>query len=532
MKILRFKLSTLLTTLITITSFADLYGQALPRVVVCVNLKGLRGDLLSQYRSSFGENGFNRLFREGVVFPELTFDFDVADPLGAIASLWTGTYPLVNGISHREVFSPHSGLSASPFLDKDYKGIYTIETLSPLALKSETLSDVLRQTSQGRSPSLSIAAEAEDAIVSAGTNADLAVWIGNISGNWATSSYYGSLPLEIEQVNSSSHRPRTIAQSAIWKGKYENSFLPYHWGKLSFEYSFTGPWVVENFKHSPLVNKEVIRLATRWIEVQKKKSRAADPPILLNLTLNLRCRYNRSELSDYGIEVYDSYIRTDEALSELINGLDRLYGRDQYALIVCPAPGPLPSLPEIGTRTGVLRKHETFSPDRCVALTNMYLTALYGRNSWITKIQDGILFLNRKAIETSKLSLTEVQAKTASFISEMKGVESAIPASESDRNLSPILKRRFYGRALNPSADVFFFLRSGTRLPPGQETASYSSQAAVVSAPVFFFLPQQKPRVIGRPVNALSIAPTVANVLRIRPPADAFSSPIIELIKL
>ena len=64
-----------------------------PRLVVGITVDQLRTDYLEALQHLFGEKGFKRLMREGVVCENLVFDFPNIDKASATATLYTGTTP-------------------------------------------------------------------------------------------------------------------------------------------------------------------------------------------------------------------------------------------------------------------------------------------------------------------------------------------------------------------------------------------------------------------------------------------------------
>lgn len=78
-----------------------------PRLVVGITVDQLRTDYLEALQHLFGEKGFKRLMREGVVCENLVFDFPNIDKASATATLYTGTTPFFM-VFRRSVFSiPH-----------------------------------------------------------------------------------------------------------------------------------------------------------------------------------------------------------------------------------------------------------------------------------------------------------------------------------------------------------------------------------------------------------------------------------------
>lgn len=80
-----------------------------PRLVVGITVDQLRTDYLEALQHLFGEKGFKRLMREGVVCENLVFDFPNIDKASATATLYTGTTPFFMAF-RRSVFQ--YGISA------------------------------------------------------------------------------------------------------------------------------------------------------------------------------------------------------------------------------------------------------------------------------------------------------------------------------------------------------------------------------------------------------------------------------------
>lgn len=76
-----------------------------PRLVVGITVDQLRTDYLEALQHLFGEKGFKRLMREGVVCENLVFDFPNIDKASATATLYTGTTPFFHGIPSERFFN-------------------------------------------------------------------------------------------------------------------------------------------------------------------------------------------------------------------------------------------------------------------------------------------------------------------------------------------------------------------------------------------------------------------------------------------
>ena len=90
----------LITSILALT-FSGLQAQPLPatpKLVVTLTIDQLRTDYMEAFSSLYGEKGFKRLMREGRVFRQTVFPFTGTDRASAIATIYSGTTPSMNGI--------------------------------------------------------------------------------------------------------------------------------------------------------------------------------------------------------------------------------------------------------------------------------------------------------------------------------------------------------------------------------------------------------------------------------------------------
>ena len=90
----------LLTSILTVLTFTGLQAQPLPttpKLVVGLTIDQLRTDYLEAFSTLYGDKGFRRLWKEGRVFRNAEYTFCGTDRASAIAAIYTGTTPSVNG---------------------------------------------------------------------------------------------------------------------------------------------------------------------------------------------------------------------------------------------------------------------------------------------------------------------------------------------------------------------------------------------------------------------------------------------------
>ena len=179
-----------------------------------------------------------------------------------------------------------------------------------------------------------------------------------------------------------------------------------------------------------------------------------------------------------------------------------------------------------------------FNSDRAVSVLESYLKAIYGRKNWVKAYYNRQIYLNHFLIDASKISLSEIQLKTAVFLTQFSGVANASTAStlQATGFKDGILKK--FQNSYNPkrSGDVLISLLSGWietgnyNQMPGYfaQSSPYRYDAHVPLIWYGWKIPRQK---IVRQVHMSDVAVSISRILRIANPSNATGTAIKELIK-
>lgn len=523
----------ILTSLIAVLVISNIQAQqpSAPKLVVCITVDQLRGDYIEYFYNTLGEKGFKRLLNQGIVYNNIRFEFNNVEQSTSFATLFTGSNPCFSGIIGNEVFDFDKEKEISCLNDPEYLGNYTTDHYSPKKLFSSTIGDELKIASKGRSDVYAIAPDAESAILSAGHAANGAFWIDDFNGNWATTTYYKGVPWYVDRSNSGTEALATRIESLAWEpvmAIQDYKAFPYLLDDLPFKYTFStkANKNYRDFKSSPLVNAEVTRLALQFVENNAFGTRAC--PDMLAITYYAG-NYRKLMDKEYTREIQDAYIRLDRELATLLDAIDKKVGLVN-TLVVFTGTGYYKS--EENYADGLAVSRGQFHPDRCVALLNMYLMAIYGQKSWVKGYYNDQIYLNRKLIEDAKLDLVEIQSKAAEFVLEFSGVQHVTTDSR--------LRSGYWNQNTANFRNGTHHLYRGDliiELQPGWSVAqgkAGSKQNIVrnnaVITPLIFMGNGLKPQHIYREVKATEVAPSVTHVLRIRPPNACRETPLSELI--
>ena len=480
----------------------------------------LRTDYIEYLQSYFGERGFNTLLRDGAYIRDVDFRAPVADMPTASAMLFTGSYPSETGVPASAVYdSSVAGSGLRPPLAKpSASGAISNDSFTPEALRLSTVADELVIDSDGASAVYSVAVDPQQAVIMAGHAGKGAYWINNTSGNWATTSYYGSLPATLSNRNmrrALSHRIDTMR----WVQSPKVSGIPMISGKSQvspFKYTFRKQDrdVYRKFAQSPLANAEVTDVAIDLIRDFHLGSRP-DETDMLNIGYTL-APY-KDALGTGKAELVDSYLRLDSQLARLFDAIDRSVGRGN-AVIWLSSTGYYDDAIIEEKRYRI--PSGEFSVKRAISLLNSYLSARHGSASYIGAIRNGQVWFDRKSIEDRRLDADEVISDARNFLVKMSGVADAYtisdilsPSTETEQNLR---------LATDPSVsgDILIRYAPGWTVVDDDQIPAKKRpvRESPVMTPAFLLAPGVTATRIDDPVSAASLAPTVTGALRIRSP--------------
>lgn len=521
----------LLTSLITVLTFTGLQAQtpqSPPRLVIGLTIDQLRTDYLEAFSSLYGERGFKRLWKEGRVFTNGQYTFDNIDRSSAIAAIYTGTTPSVNGIISNRWMDISTLRVINSADNASFMGYYTDETCAPTNLLTSTLSDELRIATQKQSLVYSISPFNDSSIFGAGHTANGALWLNPNSGKWCGTTYYGEFPLFANQYNDQKAVDLRI-KDLVWEPVYPRgmyTFLP-DWRDILFKYKFDDEKQnkFRRFITSPFVNDEINNLTKTLLD--KTFIGADDITDLLSLTY-YGGNYNHKSVQECAMEIQDTYVRLDRSLADLLDIVDRKIGLSNVLFFIT-------STGYTDTESADAASYKIpggeFHLNRCAALLNMYLMATYGEGKYVEGYYDQQIYLNHKLIEKKQLDLREIQDKSAEFLMQFSGVNETYSGYRLLLgSWSPDIdkKRNAYHR--KRSGDLLIDVLPGWSIVSEDNRTEKVVRQFNVPTPIIFMGYSVKPAIINTPVTIEQIAPTVAHYMRIRAP-NASKAPALTNLK-
>ncbi len=530
------KILPLLFLLFSVTIFAQRTDTiARPKLIVNIAIDGLRSDYISLFWNNLDAHGFRRLIREGNYCKNMTFPYMTVGNAADYASAVTGTLPSEHGICGLTYWDKKTRTAQSFLYDADKKGINTSLSLSPKNIMTSTFSDELKLNTQGRAKIVTIALNADEAIVMAGHSGDIALWIDERTGEWATSSYYSSmLPSWAVKINSF-NSGKSYAQ---WN--WTNLYIPSYYkanstqslSAATFNYPLSTIMTDKNvpyhkFKESPFVNTMVCETALSAL--RSEYMGLYEVPDLLNLQFTVK-GFNQTNTGVLTAETQDMYYRLDKDLRNLIDEIESICGVGNVLYVLYATQAEY-------TSPDYLAKYKIpsgyFVSEQAMSLLTSYLMSQYGQVPFIKGYSNQQIFLNTDAIEAKKLNIKEVKQKITEFMVRFEGVQYAFSDEDifSNSYSNEYIRMAQNAYSKDKSGDIIIYLK------PGWVAVETESQKIGVSSRVNNYVPfivsgwRTKAKSITQPFSVVDIAPTICNMLSIPYPNASIGKAVTNVME-
>ena len=492
-----------------------------PKLIIGIVIDQFDVYRLDRMMPVLSDNGFKLIRNRGYSFTNTTFDFDFPDRASAIASLYTGATPFQHGITSVRWMNRKSLMTSFSVDDDNYAGIGTIDRTSPSRLLASNLADQIKTGSGGRSKVCSIAIERDAAVLSAGHEADAAIWLSSSNSAWCSTEYYGNMPQWVNNDNDSTWKNpewRALYSPSVYlQASYENMRL--------FSHTFRHRDIKE-YLTSPLVNERVTELALRAIDGMGMGF--DDYPDLLMLTYYGGRFSGMPEASDLSFENQDIYMRLDQNIATLIEVAQKRTGSDNVLFFIT-STGYEESFSNALENSRI--PSGNISMERTCALLNLFLSAKYGGGSYIETFYMNHIFLNHNLIEDKGLSLHDILESSIDLLVQMSGVRNVIAL----RDLMTVLpdtesahKRNSFNK--NSSGDLIIETLPGWDIEDEKNNVKYRAKTVSGAFPILLYGNGIRAEINHDPISASVLAPTITWLIGY-PSPNAATSPALKNIK-
>jgi len=515
-----------------------------PKLVIGIVIEGMRYDYIYRFWDKFEEKGFKRLMYEGTSFKNANINYMFTQNAPGIASIYTGTTPSFHGIVSNEWYLRLKNEKVNCVDDPAYKmvGIKSDEgKKSPKQLLASTLGDEIKLFSTGKSKVIGVSLEERSAILGAGHSANAAYWIEGKSGQWVSNTYYmDELPKWVKEFNDKDF-------SKTFSDREWNTLLPISeykeslTDKNSFEIGFerngtTFPYDIKAIKEKmktlniiknvPAGNTLTTDFAVHAIvnEEMGKDEHTDLIAISYSVPDNIGLQFGPSS-----VEIQDCYLRLDKDIAHFLEVVDDLIGKENTLIFVTSNCG-VAEIPRYLDSLKVASGY--FKNFYALTLLKTYLNAVYGKGEWVQGYVEQQIFLNHNMIEDAKISLEDIQNKTAQFLLQFNGVSNTITSTtlQTTHFTKGIFEKMQNSFQQKRSGDVLINLTSGWVEDISTATTHNSGYSYDTHVPLIFYGWKIGRNSISRPVNITDIAPTIAAFLNMSFPNASTGEPILEMI--
>ena len=237
------------------------------------------------------------------------------------------------------------------------------------------------------------------------------------------------------------------------------------------------------------------------------------------------------------LESEDNIARLDRVLAELFAYVDQRVGL-RNTLIVLSADHGQPEVPGYLHGLGFENAHyfDTRSLDKASAIKRLKQKFGVGEEL-IKKYFPPYIYLNRKLVRTKGLDQAMLEAVLAEELVKFNGVAAAVSSSAlRTGGLPDTLLNRAILRNCHPnrSGDIFLVFAPNVFINDFEGLTVAATHGSPwrydTFVPVMFAGAGLKPQSVGRAITPYDIAPTLANVLGVKPPSAAIGNPLDEVV--
>jgi predicted AlkP superfamily pyrophosphatase or phosphodiesterase len=509
-----------------------------PKLVVFMVIDGFPERQLVDYRDQLAPDGFRRFLDRGTWFSDAHYGYAFTVTAAGHATMLTGAYPHATGIIGNEWRDPATGELTYNTGDTTatYIGNTTrkLDGTSPRNLKVETVGDVLRKADPN-SKVIAISGKDRGAILPAGHRGTAYMYMTQ-SGQFASTTYYmKEHPAWVNEFNDA--KPADAYFGREWKlllpdAAYEKSLpddqkwyakgvaLPKKMGEGSDK---PGPAYYGSLLRSPFVDDLSLNFARAAIAGEKLGK--DDSPDILSISLSGHDYVNHAYSAESRLS-HDHTLQLDRMLQSFYQDLDRMVGKDNYVLILTADHGFTPA-PEVSLAAG--RNAGRMSGSQTIARINAALGKQFGEGTWVKYFSASAAELDKKLIAERKVDLAAITEAARKQLEAEEGIAVAYTRAEITSNSragAPFFEQMRKSWHAGRSSDIQYALKPYW-IMTSNSTTHGSPHPYDTHVPIVFYGPAWvgAGRVDTR-VEEADVAPTIARLLGIPPPAAAEGKPL------
>jgi predicted AlkP superfamily pyrophosphatase or phosphodiesterase len=527
------------------------------RLVLQITVDGLRADLLNRYRAGFGKDGFSYLMDKGTVFTNAQYQHANTETIVGHATLATGAHPSQHGLIGNVWFDRDAGELSyniedanAPLLPsrmESSKGeqvdpaqkLARTKGRSPTAILAPTFGDGLAAYYAGRSKIFGVSGKDRSAVAMAGQTGK-AFWFSTDNGDFITSNYYyDTYPAWASRWNAQRKAEKyagTEWQLAAEKSTYVlagqddrpyetdlkgyGRTFPHRFGEGGNKLLFTQLLV------SPVADQLMLEFSKELI--QNEQLGQDTTPDYLSLSFSSVDAVNHF-FGPSSLENEAVIRQLDQTLAELIKFIDKTVGLE-HTLIVLSADHGMADMPEYMTDLGYAAGR--LVPDEVVLAANKAGQQL-GIDEVVRFFYRPYIYLDQDKIDAAKLDYAQTEQIIADALTDFEGINLAVSTTAlATQQGNPLLEQIRRNQHSTRSGDIYIVQEPYWFLFDEGPIASMhgSPWRYDTHVPIVFVGSGIAPQTVSRLVHPVDVAPTLAALLGMTPPAAAQGLPLVEVL--
>lgn len=508
-----------------------------PKFILLVVIDQLRGDLIDLHRQQFGENGFNYLLQHGIDFHNTHHPHANTSTCPGHATIATGSYPALHGVVDNNWYHRSTGRFMYCMEDEQSPILATSHTKtlpagrSPANLMASTLADELLLAKAGRAYAVSLK---DRAAISLAGHAGKAFWFDKENGGFVTSRwYYEKYPWWVNEWNRQ-YEPEAVtwnlgqtktfylfADAPRFKNRFQSfgEHFPHFTGEPSSKHYF------KFLSMTPIADKLTADFAEHLI-IEEKLGQKQGKTDYLGVSFSANDAIGH-QFGPNSLEAEDNILKLDKTLGHLLTVIDKHVGLDNTLIVLTADHG-------VSDTPTYLKNHQIkeINPIPAAALKQTIQQHLKTRfnlpESALLKIAPPFIYLNKPFLQQQQIDIQEVSHYLAGQLNGFPGIYKAysLPVTADNRDwISEKVNRMAYPER---SGDIYLVtLPYQSYDKKSERRVAHGSPWKYDSfVPLLFVSPAFKAQTIHKAVSTTDIAPTLAEILRIKSPSASVGQPL------
>jgi predicted AlkP superfamily pyrophosphatase or phosphodiesterase len=525
-------------------------APAQPKLVLVMVVDGLPNEQLQRYRDQFGQGGFRRLLDQGASFSNAHQAHGITVTAIGHSAVLTGAYPYVHGIIGNNWIDPVTRKSVYCTEDTNYTYIgeetKSSDGTSPNRLKVDTLGDQLRYATGSRSKVVAISGKDRGAILLAGKTGTAYMYMDK-TGDFASSTFYMKQhPDWVKQYQAGKPQDRYYGKSwtallpeAAYAGDASedlNAPKPGTHNRLPYTYYSESGEIdagyYNSLKTGPFLDQLTIDFARAAVEGENLGRNPAGVPDLLGVSLSAHDYVNHAFGPESKLS-HDHLQRLDRMLADFFNYLDKRIGMDNVVVVLTADHG-FPNTPEFSQTQHI--DAQRIDGDKMMTALGKHLSDKFGGAKLLSAWSLPNIHLDYEQIDKSGLKREEVENAAARFLLKQNGIVEAYTRTQLESGAAnttriATLMRRAWNR--EASGDLMVVTKPYWYFGTGISGTSHGSPYAYDTNVPLLIMGKRwiKPGYYGQYAEVVDIAPTLANLLHVRPPSGAEGRVLTETLR-